>query len=116
MPWFDFTTHITLSGTKACSPGGAEVATRAAPDRMHVSVRVSMSTGTQWPTLAKDGQWVLYRAHLMALVCVYVHGPDMAPRASLHMILTRFSEGKSHTKFHSGPGRPVFPGGHPSKY
>ena len=83
---------------------------------VRASVRVSNSTGTQWPTLTKDGNWVLYRAHLVALVCAYVHGPDMAPRASLHMILTRFSEEKSHTKFLTGPGRLVFRGGHPSKY
>ena len=92
--------HTTSTSTSrrnaGCLPRGKRVTVNPAPPNfffLHACVRVSKPTGLAACSY-EEWTWDLYRAHLMALVYAYVHGPGMAPRASLHMILTRFSEGK----------------------
>ena len=84
---------------------------------MHAYVRVSKPTGL--------AAYSLRRVDLGSLsctldgfgLCVYARA-QQAPKASLHMNLTRFSKEKSPTKFlpKPNPAASVFPDGHPSKY
>ena len=58
----------------------------------------------QWPTLFDRWKWDLLRAHLMINACVCTRGSGKHLLASLHMILTRFEEGKIPNQIFALPG------------